>query len=114
MPLICLCHNVGITFLQCKALYMCVCVCARKILLFSLKKEYFHDCFFLFCFVFSANRRLRRNRDNLLPSSQSGRVYFSDVSELRSAAREMQGFRITSNVFRNTGFGTTQAISHLK
>ena len=63
----------------------------------------------------TANRRLRRNRDNLLPSSsQSGRVYFSDVSELRAAAREMQGFRIASNVFRNTGFGTTQTISHLR
>lgn len=50
----------------------------------------------------------------LMSSAQVGVVHFSDVTELRAAAQEMDRFRIVSNVFRNTGFGATQTISYLK
>ena len=58
-----------------------------------------------------ARRRIRQNHDLLPSSMRNGVVYFSDVMELRAAAREMQGFRMS--VFRNTGFGTTYT-SYLK
>lgn len=66
-------------------------------------------------FFFVARRRVGRSRDNLLSSSsQQGVVYFSDVTELRAAAQEMNGFRIVSSLSRNTGFGATQTVSYLK
>ena len=43
-----------------------------------------------------------------------GVVFFSDVTQLRAALKEMQQFRLLSSLSRNTGFGQTQSVSFLK
>ncbi len=50
-----------------------------------------------------------------IPSSTSlrGVVYFSDVSQLRSALVEMQGHRLSIGSSRNTGFGQSQQTNNL-
>ena len=45
---------------------------------------------------------------------QTGLVHFSDVGQLRAAAKEMHDFRLVSNVSRSTGFGQTQSVSYLR
>lgn len=41
-------------------------------------------------------------------------VYFSSVTQLRAALKEMHDFRLVSNLSRVTGYGQTQSISYLR
>ena len=43
-----------------------------------------------------------------------GIVHFSDVTQLRAAAKEMKDYRMITTVSRSTGFGQTQSIHYLK
>ena len=67
-------------------------------------------------------RRARRHRFTSTfyssgPSSNrptNGVVYFSSVTQLRAALKEMHDFRLVSNLSRVTGYGQTQSISYLR
>ena len=67
-------------------------------------------------------RRARRHRFTSTfysggPSSNrptNGVVYFSNVTQLRAALKEMHDFRLVSNLSRVTGYGQTQSISYLR
>ena len=43
-----------------------------------------------------------------------GIVHFSNVVELRAAAKEMNDYRMITTISRTTGFGQTQSIHYLK
>ena len=87
----------------------------------SAVSEGMHILTFLYYLAVRRRRRGYRHRaayglgggvSSLHP--RQGIVHFSNVMELRAAAREMNDYRMITTISRTTGFGQTQSMHYLR